>query len=119
MTRGSWRTAFRRAFGYHLAELEHDHAVADAQHHPHVVFDQQHRLTPVGQAAQPSAEFLALPRIQARGGLVQAQQPGFRGQRAGDADQLALAHGELGGHGLGRPLLAASYLGGTAGDATR
>src|SRR5690349_16896665 len=69
----------RQAFGDHLAELEHDHAVADAQHQPHVVLDQQHRLALIGQGAQPGAEFGAFPRVQAGGGLVQAQQPGFRG----------------------------------------
>ena len=54
MTRGSWRTAFRRAFGYHLAELEHDHAVADAQHQPHVVVVLPAPFGPIRPTSSPS-----------------------------------------------------------------
>src|SRR6185312_17371144 len=39
------------AAGDHLAELQHDHLVADPEHEPHVVVDQQHRLPVVGETA--------------------------------------------------------------------
>jgi hypothetical protein len=44
------------AVGDHAPELEHDHAVADAQPEPHVVIDQQRGLAAVGQRAQALPE---------------------------------------------------------------
>ena len=93
-----------RAVGDHAAELEHDHPVADAEHEPHVVVDQQRRLARVGEGAQRETEFLALARVESGGGLVEAQQPRPAGERAGDAHELALSLRELVGHRLGGPV---------------
>ena len=80
----------RRVVGDDVPELQHDHPVADAQHEPHVVLDQQHGLPLIGQRAQALAKLRALRRVQAGGGLIQAQQARPGGERAGDSDQLAL-----------------------------
>ena len=57
----------RRTVGDHASELQHHHAVADIQHEPHVVVDQQRGLPLVGQSAQAPAEVLTLPGVEAGG----------------------------------------------------
>src|SRR4029077_7601918 len=78
-----------RAVGDHATELEHDHAVADTQHQPHVVVDQQRRLTAIRELTQGTAELLALPGVEPGRGLIQAQQTRFSCQGARHSDQLA------------------------------
>ena len=53
--------------------------------------DQQHRLASVDEAAQAPPELLALVRVESGGGLVEADDPRLRGERARDADELALS----------------------------
>ena len=65
----------------HLAELEHDDLVGDAEHEAHVVVDEQHRRAGVDDLAQAPAELGRLVDVEAGGGLVQADQP--RGSRRG------------------------------------
>ena len=75
----------RGALGDDLAELEHHHAVADAEDQAHVVLDEQHRLALVGEAAQGDAELLATRCCPGRrparpGRAASAWRPG-RGRR--------------------------------------
>src|SRR5919198_5865239 len=56
-----------------------------------------------GPSAKAPAELLALPSVQPGRGLVQADQAVVADERAGDADQLALALGEVVGHRVGGP----------------
>ena len=85
----------RRAARDHLAELEHDHLVADPEHEAHVVVDEQHRLAAVHERAQPPAELLALACVETGRRLVEAHDARLRDERARDADELALSLGQL------------------------
>src|SRR6478672_880683 len=76
--------------GNHLSELEHHDPVADAQHKPHVVVDQQRRLPLVGKLAQPCSELLALVRVKPGSRLIETHKSRAARQRACDADKLAL-----------------------------
>ena len=71
----------RRADRDHLAELEHDDAIADPEHEPHVVIDQQDRRAAIHDLAQVSAEPDRLPGVEPGGRLVEAQQLGPCRQR--------------------------------------
>ena len=100
-TLGSSRTSLGVPTGDHLAELQHDDAVADAEHEAHVVVDQQDRRASVDDLAQVAAEGDRLLRVEAGGRFVEAQQLGACGQRPGDGDELALALRELARRRLG------------------
>ena len=95
---------FGRPVRDHLAELEHDHVVGDPEHEPHVVIDQEHRRARVDDLAQVPPELLALPRVEAGGRLVEAEEPRLRCERASDPDELALALGEVLRHRVGHAL---------------
>ncbi len=90
-----------RAGGDHLAELDHDDPVADAEHEAHVVVDEQGRRATVDDLAQLTTEHHRLVGVEAGGRLVEAQQLGAGGQRSGDGDELALALGQLARRGVG------------------
>src|SRR6185503_10704332 len=81
----------RRALGDLLAVVEHHHAVADVHHQPHVVLDEQHRHAIVAHAADQLAERDALRRIHAGRGLVEREQLGLGGQRAGNFQTALVA----------------------------
>ena len=96
-----------RAFGDHLAELKHDHAVADAQA-PVIVG----RLLPVVREFATSNET----------GVLLVEQHVHLALKIADRGYI-LSHGELAATGSAEQLrrddalLAASYLGGAAGGA--
>ena len=66
------RTTSRRALRDDLAELEHEDVVADAEHEPHVVVDEQHRRPASTICAQLPAERLALGGVEPGRRLVEA-----------------------------------------------
>ena len=90
----------------HLAELEHDDVVADAEHEAHVVVDEQDRRALVDDPAQLAPELLALGRVEAGAGLVEADDARRARERPRHADELALALGELVGQPVGHALEA-------------
>lgn len=57
--------------------------------------DEQHRRAGAGNARQQRTELLALPDIQASGGLVEAEQPGLGDEGPADARPLPLGLSEL------------------------
>jgi hypothetical protein len=85
----------RRALRDRLAEVEHVHPVAHAQHEAHVVVDEQQRRPGRRQHPEPLPQVEGLGRLQAGGRLVEQQQPGVAGHRAGDGNQLPDAVGQL------------------------
>ena len=84
----------RRAVGDALAEIEHGDVVGDRLDQLHVVLDDQDGQAVAFQAAQQLAQFLLLGRVQPGGRLVEQQQVGRPGQRAGDLDVALMAVGE-------------------------
>jgi len=88
-----------RAARDRLAELQHDHLVADSEHEAHVVIDKEHRLTGVNEAAQPLTELRAFARVETCGRLVQTDDPRLRNERlpeaAARAGEFAGSKGKL------------------------
>ena len=86
----------RRAAGDHRAELEHDELVADPEHEPHVVVDEQDR---GARGRRPRAAGGRTRPTRGRRGRRPARRGsssfGSRRQGSGDGDELALALGEL------------------------
>ena len=74
----------------------HRHPVGHLRRHPQIVRDEEHReLEPLAHVRQ-QVEHLRLDRDVERGHrLVRDQHVGLQGERAGDADALALAAREL------------------------
>ena len=68
--------------------------------------DQQDRHAGIDDLAQLPAQPPALVRVQAGRWLIQAQHPGLGHEGARDADELALALGEVGGFRVGQLLQA-------------
>src|SRR5712671_1427016 len=64
----------RHPFGDGLAVVEHQHAIADVHHQPHVVLDQQHRHTARAHGLDKLPECEGLRHVHARSGLVERQQ---------------------------------------------
>ena len=96
MTRGSARTTSGRALGDLLAVVEHRDPVADAHHDPHVVLDQQDRDPEV--AADPADQVGHLARLDGvhpGRRLVEQEQPGVAGERAGDLEPSLIAVREV------------------------
>src|SRR5687768_3496636 len=81
----------RRAFGDLLAVVEHQHAVADVHHQPHVVLDQQQRDAVVADAPDQLAERNALRGVHARGRLVQGEELGLGGEGPRDLEPALVA----------------------------
>ena len=77
------------------AELEHHDPVGDAHHQPHVVLDQQHRVAVVADLADQVHQRGLLARVEPGGRLVEAQQLGLGGQRAGDLQPPLVAVGQV------------------------
>ena len=81
---------------HHLAQVHHRHPVGDVSHDSQVMRDEQ-----IGEAelplerAQQVDHLGAYRHVERRHRLVADQQLGVDRQRAGDADALALAAGEL------------------------
>ena len=88
----------RRPGRDHLAELEHDDAVADRHHQPHVVIDQERCRARVRDASQPLPEILALAGIEPGRGLVEAEQAGSHRDCPRHADELPLTLRQLSRH---------------------
>src|ERR1700754_1835663 len=88
----------RRPFGDLLAELEHHDPVGDAHDQAHVVLDQQHRHPGVADLADQRQQILLLRRVEARGGLVQAEQRRIGGQRPRDLQTPLLAVRQVPAH---------------------
>jgi len=84
-----------------LAQRQHHHLLRQRGHVLVVVRDQQQRQLQLGlQRQQLAAQAAAQRRVQRREGLVQQQRVGLHHQRAGDAQHLALAAGQLPGTAL-------------------
>jgi hypothetical protein len=94
MTLASFRI-WAGALRDHSPEVDHYDAVADTQHQPHVMVDEQDTDTVAGQRAQAAAERQALVGVQSGGGLVHEDQTRALSQRAGHPDELALPVGEF------------------------
>jgi hypothetical protein len=79
-----------------LAEIHHRHAVADVLHHGEVVGDEQIGEAEAALQVLQQVDDLRLDRdIEGGDRLVAHDQVGIDGERAGDADPLALAAREL------------------------
>ncbi len=69
--------------------------VGDLHHHAHVVLDQEQRRGPIRlDAEQERVQIRRFARIEARGGLVEAQQHRVRAHRAGDLQPTLVAVGQ-------------------------
>ena len=68
------------------------------KHEPHVVVDQQRRGARVRDLPEPLAEVLALARVEAGRGLVEAEEPRLHRDRPRHADELPLTLRQLGRH---------------------
>src|SRR5262245_56965559 len=78
-----------RAVADLLAVVEHDHAVGDVHHHPHVVLDQHDRGAElVVDVEHEAAHVLLLLDVHARHRLVEQQHLRFHRQRASEVDAL-------------------------------
>src|SRR5262249_24218182 len=78
--------------------VEHDHAVGNPHDDRHVVLDQQDRGAVLGaHAEQKLVELGAFARVEAGGGLVEAQQHRVGAHRARDLDAPLLAIGQVAG----------------------
>src|SRR2546421_1135439 len=74
----------RRAFGDLLAVVEHRHAVAQAHHQLHVVLDEQDGAAVLADAVDELTQHDLLGGVHAGGRLVECDERGVGGQRAGD-----------------------------------
>ncbi len=84
--------------GDRVAEVQHHHAIADAEHQAHVVIDEEHGdAVLVGQRAQAMPERDALIGVEPGGRLVHQNQTRLLRQRAADAHELALSVRDLAG----------------------
>ena len=93
--RGVQRRACRRDLD-DLAEIHHRDAVADVLHHGEIVGDEQVGQAELALQVLQQVDDLRLDRDVERGDrLVADDQLGLDRERAGDADALALAAGEL------------------------
>ena len=87
-----------RAFGDHLAGIEHDGAVAEAPHQPHVVLDQQDRQAALAaQCEHQVREVLDLAFVEAGDRLVEQQVARAHQDHAAELEQLAVAIGKAAG----------------------
>ena len=78
------------------AEIHDHHAVADVAHDREVVADEEQGEREVAAQLHEEVEDLGLDRdVECRDALVADQEVGLDGERAGDADALALTAGEL------------------------
>ena len=69
-----------------LARLEHGDDVRNAHHDLHAVLDEQHRDARVADSPDELDERLGLGRVHPGRGLVEHEEVGIRGQRAGDLE---------------------------------
>ena len=85
-----------RALRDRAAEVQDVDPVGGAQHHGHVVLDEEHTDSPViGEAADEVTDFPALLLVQAGGRLVQQQDRRPGGDGARDCHETALAVGKV------------------------
>ena len=85
----------RRAF-HHAAQIHDHHPVAEMLHHAKVMADEQVSQPQIFPQVHEQVQHLRLDRnVQRRDRLVTHNEIGLNGQRAGDADALALPAGEL------------------------
>ena len=83
-----------RAFGDLAAEIQHRDGVRRVHHQLHVVLDQQHGRAALGDGADRSRQAFRFIRGKPGRRLVEQQELGLRGKRAGDFEQPLLAVGE-------------------------
>ena len=77
------------------AAVEHDDLLGDLHHEAHVVLHDHHGDAGVAHAEQRLHELARLGGVEARGRLVQQQQPRARRQGARDLDEAADAGGQV------------------------
>ena len=88
-----------RALGDLLAVVEHGDVLGDPHDELHVVLDEEDREAAlVAQAAHELRRSGRLLRVHPRRGLVEQEQLGVGGQRAGDLEPALVAVGEVGRH---------------------
>ena len=90
------------AFGQFLAVIKHQDAVGEVHHHLHVVLDQHHRDTGIGDLAHQMVDLDGFLGVEAGGRLVEEDQARLHGQGAGDFETLERAVGHAVGTGLGK-----------------
>src|SRR5689334_4988786 len=83
----------RLAVGDLLPELQHHDAVGHPHDEPHVVLDEQHGVAVVADAPDQAHQVVLLGRVEPGCRLVEAQQLGLGGQRAGDLEAALIAVG--------------------------
>src|SRR5690606_21365889 len=81
---------------HQLALLEHQYALLHALHQSEVVAGHQHAGATPGQGREQRHDLGGQRGVEVAGGFVGDQQPRLADHRAGDADALLLAGGELG-----------------------
>ena len=81
----------RRARRDQAAERQHMHDIGHPHDESHVVFDHENRHTGVADLAEQPGEVFGLTGIEARGRLVEQQQPRSVGQSSSELDQSGLA----------------------------
>ena len=87
----------RRALLVDRAVGQEDHPARDVVGEAHLVRDQQHGAALLGERADDAQHLADQLGIERRGRLVEQQQLGIHGQRAGDGDALLLPAGRCAG----------------------
>ena len=83
-------------FGDLLAVVEHGDVLGDAHDDAHVVLDEQNGDAQlIAQPANELGRLRGLARVHARGRLVEQEQLGFTGQRAGNLQPALIAVGQV------------------------
>ena len=90
-----------RLIGDQLPGLHEERAVGDASRELHLVGDEDHRGSGLGEPLDDRQHLRGHLRIERRGHLVEEQMPRLHGKRAADPDPLLLAAGELRRIGVG------------------
>ena len=86
------------AVGNLHAVVQHHDVVRYLHHHAHVVLDEEDgRAVLLSDELQEFVEFVRFARIEAGGGLVEAQQQRFRAHGTGDLETPLRAVGQVGG----------------------
>src|SRR6476659_5081293 len=84
--------------GDRSSEVEDHQVVADAQHEPHVVVDEEHgHAMRLRQGPKATPELEALLGVEPGSWLIEQDEPRLPSEGAADPDELALAERDLGG----------------------
>ena len=102
MTFGSLRTSCGRAVGDLRAVVEHDDVIGNLHDDRHVMLDQQHRsLVIVADRVEQRVQIGRFARVEAGGGLVEAEQHRIGAHRARDLEPALRAVGQFAGRIVG------------------